>query len=64
MQLGRHPNLLRLLGCVLDEDKDTDQLIITEFAPFGALDGFIDCEDGIGANMSEVHEIVILQQVG
>ena len=60
IKVSRHPNLLRLLACVMDGT--AEQLIITELAPLGALDAFIE-EDGLGADRTPSHEAAILLQI-
>lgn len=60
-KLDPHPNILRLLGCVMDGT--IDPLLVTEFATLGTLDQFIEPEMGKGYGMSPLHEVVIMQQV-
>ena len=57
VRLGRHPNLVRFLGlCVTGEP----QLLITELAPFGALDTFLE---GRVPQLTPPHRLTVATQV-
>ena len=60
IKVSRHINLLHLIACVIDNA--ADELIITEFAPLGALDAFIE-EGGPGDARTSSHESAILTQI-
>jgi serine/threonine protein kinase len=57
IRLGRHPNLLRFLGLCVDGEP---HLLVTELAPLGALDAFLEEREG---QLRGEHKLAIAVQV-
>ena len=57
IHLGRHPNLVRFLGLCAEGEP---QLIVTEYAPLGSLDAFLEEREG---QLTLPHKLTAAQQV-
>ena len=61
MKLGRHPYLVNFIGQCMDGPNDV--LLVTEFAPLGDLESYIEDLDEDGVAISFEHKCAMLRQV-
>ena len=57
MKLGRHPSLVRYLGLCTE---GPDQLLLTELAPHGSLDQFLEARED---EVTMAHKLKMLEQI-
>ena len=64
LKIAKHPNLVTFIGqCEPESDNSTERILITEFAPKGALDQLVSDLEDDGISLSLEHQIEILYQV-